>query len=317
MSLWAVDLERRERLLLAAPAAFLLFDVSRDGRILIGREHSLRHVEALLPGSPQPRDLSIRLNSMARSVPADGRSVVVTDQSIPGYAAFLRPADASPPVRLGEGDGFGLSPDGRFVLALTQRAPRRLVLHPTGPGAPKELPNPEQLETSHLRWLPDGRIVMFAHSAERGLTRGYVLDPRTDAPPRAFTDEGIEPVRFWSIPASPDGKRVVARDAQGRVSAYRVDGGPPEPIAGLSPLDVPLEWTADGHALFVGRYGELPWRVRRHEIATGKETLLTEVAPAQLAGSRLSQLYLTPDGRYWVHSYSRLLIDLYEASGIR
>jgi dipeptidyl aminopeptidase/acylaminoacyl peptidase len=317
MSLFAVDLQGRRRVLLAGPATFLLFDVSRDGRLLIGHETSLRHVEALLPGSPRPRDFSLRSNSMARAVPADAHALVVTDQDVPGYAAYVRPADGSPPVRLGEGDGFGLSPDGRFVLAVTQHSPRRLMLYPTGPGAPKALPNPERLAINNPHWLPDGRIVMFAHTADRGLTRGYVVDPRTDAPPRAFTDEGVEPGRYWSIPASPDGTRVVARDPQGRFSAYPIDGGAPEPIAGLSPLDLPLDWTADGRALFVSRCGELPWRVRRHEIATGRETPWTEVAPAQLAGARLSQLFLTPDGRYWVHSYSRLLVDLYEASGVR
>ena len=101
------------------------------------------------------------------------------------------------------------------------------------------------------------------------------------------------------------------------MNAYRVDGGSPEPIAGLSAPDLPLEWSADGRALFVARPGELPWRIRRHELASGRETPWTEIAPGQMAGARLSQVFLTPDGRYWVHSYSRLLIDLYVADGVR
>ena len=69
MSVWAVDLQGRERLLLSgANRAHTLYDVSRDGRLLIGRETSLRHVEALLPGSARPRDFSIRSNSMARGM---------------------------------------------------------------------------------------------------------------------------------------------------------------------------------------------------------------------------------------------------------
>jgi hypothetical protein len=69
MSVWAIDLQGRERLLLSGPTGLLLYDVSRDGRLLIGRETSLRHVEALLPGSDRPRDFSIRSNSMARGTP--------------------------------------------------------------------------------------------------------------------------------------------------------------------------------------------------------------------------------------------------------
>jgi len=315
MAVWAVDLQGRERLLLSGPTGLLLFDVSRDGRLLIGRETSLRHVEALLPGSARPRDFSIRSNSMARGISADASALVVTDQNVAGYVVYLRPRDGSPPVRLGEGDGFGLSPDGRFVLALTPAPPRRILLHPTGTGPSRELPNPEGLVLDAPRWLADGRIVMFAGKPGQGLRRGYVLDPR-GGPPRPFTDEGVEAVRYWTIPASPDSTRVVARDAEGSVSAYRVDGGPPEPIAGLSPLDLPLEWSADGRALFVARQGELPWRIRRHELATGRETPWTEIVPGQVAGARLSQVFLTPDGRSWTHAYSRLLVDLYMADGM-
>ena len=317
MAFWAVDLRGRERLLLAAPTGLVLLDVARDGRILIGRETSLRHVEALLPGNPRPRDFSIRSNSMTRAISPDAHALVVTDQNVNGYAATLRAADGSPPVRLGEGDGFGLSPDGKWALALTQLPPRRVVLYPTGTGSSLEMPNPEQLVSTHPSWLPDGRILMFAHTPGRGLNRGYVYDPRTNLPPRAFTDEGVEPARYWAIPVSPDSTRVVARGPEGRLAAYRIDGaGPPEPIAGIGAQDLPLEWTADGRALFVARYGELPWRVRRHEIATGRETPWTEIAPTQMAGARLSQIFLTPDGRYWAHSYSRMLVDLYEASGV-
>jgi eukaryotic-like serine/threonine-protein kinase len=317
MALWAVDLQGRERLLLAAPTSLVLHDVSRDGRILIGRETSLRHVEALVPGNERPRDFSIRSNSMARGIDAGGQVLLVTDQNVEGYAVSLRTADGSPPVRLGEGDGFGMSPDGKWVLALTPSPPRRLLLHPTGTGATRELPNPEHLVIDAPRWMSDGRIVLFARPPDRGHRRGYVIDPSQDGPPRPFTDDKVEPVRWWSVPVSPDATRVVARDADGRVSAYRLDGGAPEPIAGLSPLDLPLTWTSDGRALFVARQGELPWKVRRHEIATGRETPWTEIAPSQVAGARLSQIFLTPDGRFWVHAYSRMLVDLYAATGIR
>jgi hypothetical protein len=196
------------------------------------------------------------------------------------------------------------------VLAVTSGLPRRILLHPTGPGQTRELPNPEGLVCDFLRWLPDGRIVLFGTTPGAGHGRGYLLDPKS-GPPRAFTAPDVEPVRYWAIPVSPDSTRVVARDVQGRLSAYRLDGGAPEPIAGVSPLDVPLEWSADGTALLVARVQELPWRVRRHELASGRETPLTEIAPNQVAGVRLSQVFITPDGRSWVHSYSRLLTDLY------
>jgi hypothetical protein len=208
---------------------------------------------------------------------------------------------------------FG-SPDGRWVLALTPDARPRILLHPTGPGQTREIPNPESVDFLGMKWLPDGRIVAFGASKSR--MRGSVIDP-ADGSHRTFTEEGVEPVRYWSIPVSPDGARVVARDAQGRVHAYPVDGGAPAPIDGLSPLDIPLEWSSDGRALFVARSGEVPWRIRRRELTGGRETPWTEIEPAHPGGIRLSQVFITPDGRYWVHGYSRLLTDLYVAEGLR
>jgi eukaryotic-like serine/threonine-protein kinase len=314
-SLRAVDMSGRERLVLAGPTNLILFDVSRGGRVLLGRETDVHHVEALVSGAVRPRDFSVRQHSTSRNMLAGASGLLVTDQASAGYSVFLRPFDGSPPVRLGEGDGFGLSPDGRWALAVTPLRPRRILLHPTGPGQTRELPNPEGIRILYLRWLPDGRIVLFGAVEGHG-QRGYVIDPKGGAP-RAFTEEGVDPVRYWAIPVSPDGTRVVARDPQGRLAAFGVDGGASELIEGVSPLDVPLQWSADGRALFVARPGETPWRIRRHELVGGRETPVTEIQAAQPAGLRLSQIFITPDGHSWTHSYSQLLTDLYVADGLR
>gem|GEM_PF-3251581 len=52
--------------------------------------------------------------------------------------AFARRADGSPPVRFGNGDVFGMSPDGRWVYRRKLTGDRaRLTLLPTGPGEPR------------------------------------------------------------------------------------------------------------------------------------------------------------------------------------
>ena len=40
------------------------------------------------------------------------------------------------------------------------------------------------------------------------------------------------------------------------------------------------------------------------------------ILPAEAAGLRLSWIYVTPNGRFWVHSSSRLLTDLYSVVGV-
>ena len=70
-------------------------------------------------------------------------------------------------------------------------------------------------------------------------------------------------------------------------------------------------------ALFVGRLEGPVWRIRRLDLQTGREAPWTEITPRETAGLRLSWVYLTPNGRFWVQSYSRLLTDLYVAEGLR
>jgi hypothetical protein len=84
----------------------------------------------------------------------------------------------------------------------------------------------------------------------------------------------------------------------------------------MSDDDEVLQWTEDGRALYVGHRVGPVWEIHRLDLQTGQETPWTEIAPREIAGLRLSRVYLTPNGRFWVHSYSRLLIDVYVVEGI-
>jgi hypothetical protein len=71
---------------------------------------------------------------------ADGTVVMFTDgnQSAGGnYAVALRKTDGSPPLRLGEGNGIDLSPDGKYALAYLFSPTPRIVVYPTGAGEPR------------------------------------------------------------------------------------------------------------------------------------------------------------------------------------
>ena len=313
----AVDLSGRQRHLLGGLTHMVIFDALPDGRLLLGRETYLRTVEGLTAGESKPRDFSLaREGSAGKQITADGRTLLITDQYADNYATYLRRADEASPVRLGPGEATHLSPDGQWVIAVTPESPSRLLLHPTGPGQTREVPNPDRINIDNARWLPDGRgIALLGRSTERR-SRGYVL-AADGGSSRAFTPEGVEPVRWWTMPVSPDGSQVVARGPDGQIRAYPVDGGPARQIPGLAEPDVPLEWTADGKAIFIARQEGGTWRVRRLDVSTGRESPWMEVTPPEVAGLRVSQLCLTPDGRHYVHSYSRLLTDLYVVEGIR
>jgi WD40 repeat protein len=313
----AVDMNKRRRTLFSALAHLVLYDVSRSGRLLLGQESPLRRVEAKVAGHDEPRDFTLaREHSMAGFLSEDGRLMLLSDEGETPYATYLVRADGSAPVLLGEGYGFSISPDGQWVLALTPEEHRRLLLHPMGPGESREVPT-SGIQVDVPAWLPDGTLIAFG-GARGQLSRGWVLDPDGKGPARAFTPEGVDIARNSAWPVtSPDSTRVVASDQAGTYAIYPLAGGPPERIPGLGERDLPLQWTDDGKALFVARDGEATWNVRRLDLATGAQTPWITVPPRDAAGLRLSRLYITRNGRYWVRSDTRLLVDLYVGEGIR
>lgn len=311
----AVDLEGRQRLLIAGPTDMVVFDVSREGRLLLGRETHRRTVEALTAGSSAPENFTLRESSVARFMTPDGRALILSDQSVDPYSTYLQRADGSAPVRLGDGDAYALSPDASWVVAFTGDAPPRILLHPTGPGESREVPNEHSILFDSIGWLPDGKRLVAFGAAPTERSRGWVIDI-DDGAARAFSEEG--PSVSWAAPVvSPDGSQVIGQDAGGRPRIYSLDGGPPQSISGMAEDERVLQWAEDGKALFVGLRVGAAWRVRRLDLETGSETPWAEIAPREVAGLRLSWVCLTPNGRFWAHSSSRLLSDLYVVEGIR
>ena len=58
-------------------------------------------------------------------------------------------------------------------------------------------------------------------------------------------------------------------------------------------------------------------RIYRVDVATGQRTLQKELTPSQVAGVRRTELFITPDLRNVLFSYSRLLSSLYVVEGIK
>jgi len=314
-AVYAVTPAGRQRVVMTSPAGIRLYDIAPDGRLLLGLETTDRRVEALLAGSTEPRNVAIRDGSTSQWLSSDGSRLTISDQTTPRYTAYLLQAGGGAPVELGEGNSYGISPDGRWALALpVTGAP--VLLHPTGAGKTRELPNPESLLFDTAAWLPDNRrVVLFGqHAGKPG--RGYVQDLE-GGPPRPFTAEGVTGLRWWSLPVAPDGSRVIARGGDGVTAFFRLSDGAHEPVPGLRPGETPLRFSEDGRALLVAHGNGLPWVVERMDIATGRRTPAIEIRAREAAGLRLSIIDVTPDARHYVHSYSRLLSDLFVVKGLK
>jgi hypothetical protein len=191
------------------------------------------------------------------------------------------------------------------------------MLHPTGAGQTRTLPNPENLLFDTVAWLPDSRRIVMFGQRQGQLSRGYIQNI-DGGPPRPFTPEGVgvRSVRWWSMPVSPDGTRVIGMAADGKVTIFHVSNGTSSPVTGLREDEFVVQWLKDGN-LLVTRAGRLPWIVGRLNVSTGQRAAALEIGPREAAGLRLSVLAIATDGRHYVHSYSRLLSDLFLVEGLR
>jgi len=167
--------------------------------------------------------------------------------------------------------------------------------------------------TYHARgaFFPDGHRVLFAaHEAERG-TRSFVQDIES-GDPRPVTPEGV-----LGVAVSPDGRLVAGAARDREFHLYPVDGGEPRTIPGLAAEDNVIRWSADGRALFVYRRAELPARVYRLDLATGRKQLWKELMPADPAGViSVAAVQISADESSWIYNYRRVLSDLYLLQGI-
>jgi len=160
MALFDSPLSGGRRIVYAAPTSLRLFDIARDGRVLLGSDANDRRVEAMLSGDATAREITLRDDSTGSWVAPDGSAATLSDQAVAGYSAYLLRAGAALPVRLGPGQAFAMSPDGRWVAAMPANQPR-VLLHSPGAAASRELPNPDRIFVDSMGWLPDGAGLAF------------------------------------------------------------------------------------------------------------------------------------------------------------
>ncbi len=307
----------RVRVLAQGTGGLTIEDVSKAGGVLVVQEKARQGISALVPGGPKERDFSWLDWSLIRDLYPDGQTLLFDESGEgggPGYSTYVRKADGSPAVRLGPGSSFGLSPDGRLAISIVgESGGQRIVLDPIGAGEPKTLPA-SGLRIEQAFWLPDGRRIVFSgNEPDRG-SRIWVqgID---EAKPKAISPEGY---RMFGKGVSPDGRVVAVRGPDQHFYLYPIEGGEPTAIPGLVAGDIPSGWTRDGRSLFVRRRGEVPLRMMKLDVASGRKELWKELIPADPAGlSSISPVWITPDEKFYAYSYIRSLADLYVVEGLK
>jgi len=308
----ATTLSGKTRRIWNAPGG-LLRDVARDGRVLSSLNTARREIVGYSSGDQAERNLTWLNWSFPKGISADGKTVLFEEQNTQPQGIYLRKLDGSPPVRIGDGEAWGFSPDGRSALTNRDGVTDQFLLLPTGVGEPKPL-SETGLVCQAAAWFPDGRrILIMAHEAGHG-NRLFVQD-LPNGKPRAITPEGVS-ILFHVV--SPDGKWIVATGTDRRLALYPVEPGEPRAVPGLELEDIPLRWTADGASLYVYRPSASPLRVEKVNVKTGQRTLWKEIRPPDPSGvQQVGPIEIAPDEKSYVYSYRRALDELYLATGLR
>src|SRR6266545_1997300 len=207
-----------------------------------------------------------------------------------------------------------LSPDSAWAISVLHPASNpQITLLPTSVGEPKVL-SKEGLDVVEADFLPDGKRILFSATEPGHGMRLYLRDV-AGGKPRPLTPEGYY---FYRGTVTTDSKFAVVRGPDRRMYLYPLEGGEPTELPGLASGDRPVRFASDGRTLFFLESGEIPAKVYRYDVASGRKELWKELAPAELAGlSGITRVVVTPDGKTYAYSYLRILSYLQLVDGMR
>jgi serine/threonine protein kinase/Tol biopolymer transport system component len=296
-----------------------LFDISSAGRVLLTSGGWRAAIEYQPAGQTDIRDVSWLDWSILADLSADGQTILFNESREgggPKGAVYIRRADAAVPIKIGDGFGDGLSPDGKLALC---HEGSKLVVLPTGTGEERELKIHGSFNNG-VSWFPDNKRVVIAGATDKGAYQLHVLDT-LDETIRPITPENIagaaSVVRPFAI--SPDGRFVAGLTTQESIALYPADGGGAAiPVAAALPGEIPVQWSSDGAWLYVYKPSVMPAQINRINMTTGAREVWKEFTPRDPAGVyRIAPVMITPDGTAYAYDSLRTTSDLYVVEGLR
>ena len=317
-ALFAVNVETGDtRLINRLTGSMRLYDISPAGHVLLSNGMWRAALEVQAPGESVERDLSWLDWSILADLSRDGRTILFNEPREGGGAAssmYLRRLDAPTPVRIGDGYGDSISPDGKYVLG---HSGPKLIVVPTGSGEARELKTEGAFDLG-AAWLPDGRRIVIAGALPSKGYQLHVIDTLDE------TEKPISPENIWGdayrpFAVSPDGRYVAGMTKQQTIALYPVDASAePAIVPSIEPGEVPIAWSTDGSSLFVYHPSALPAQVTRVTLATGARVPWKQFSPTEPAGVyKIAPICITPDGTAYAYDALRMLGDLYVADGLK
>jgi serine/threonine protein kinase len=314
-ALYAVNLSGQLRDLLHIPGRLRVFDISKEGQVLIANEATRQEVYGHRMGQDRDVDLSWFDWTLGRSLSADGQWAVLEEDGEgggPDYTVFLRKTDGSPAIRLGSGMGLDISPDDKWVASTSVKQPAPTVLLPAGAGQPITLADSQLFHTSNLRFLPDGKGLILVATEKGKAPRTYTLMLDGSAP-KPFGPEG-----FRGTLVSPDSNYVLGRKDGAPWMVPFVGNQTPQPLSFVRAGEAVAGWTADSKSIYIGDVSSTPVKVYVADLKTGQRRLHHQHAPGDLAGvAGVGSGRITPDGNFYLYTVARTLSYLYVVEGLK
>jgi len=313
--LMAVNLSGSFRLLAAAPGDLTLHDVSSDGTAIIAIDDRERKIFFSDPKDNTERELTWLDRAVLVALSPDGKQVLFHEGGKGGGALgtlFLRKTDGSAAVRLGDGYALALSPDQKWVLALTATNPVRNWVIPTGAGETTEL-KPAGLENVQaLGFAPDSRRVVLAANEPGQKPRTFLFDPASGKP-QPITPEGV---RAGMV--TPDGKFLGVRPDNAAPRIIPIDSGSAAVEAkGIQAQDRVINVAENGKTALVVNFAGLSANVYRVNLEMGERHLVKTLEMHDPAGGfGITRAVATPDGQYLAYNTLRQLSELYLLQGL-
>jgi len=310
--LQGVTLSGKEHTITNVPGGMWLEDLQNGVALTVSHRERVG-IRGLGPGAKEEVELGWFGWSNERDFSRDGKKVLFEEEGNgggPTYTVFLRDTDGSPPVRIGEGVGQAISPDGKWVIAHSSKG-GALQLVPTGAGEGRQLTH-DNISYDGVRYFPDGKQLLAMGIEPGHGIRDYLIDATTGNS-KPVTPEGI--AGSW---LSPDGKNIAVTGPDGRRAIWPLDGSGLRPIPGGAKYYV-TGWTPDGSALYVVSTAghERTADVFRLNPVTGKMEPWKKFGESLPLGCHAFYPAFSADGSAYIYGYDQILSEAYVVKGLK
>jgi len=314
--LYGVTLSGKVRLIWRSTGELNIFDVARDGRVLMAVEDDRGEVWTSGAGQATDRNLTWLAFAGIPVLSHDGKVLFFSESGQgtgPNYNVFMRKTDGSPAVPLGEGRPLASSHNGKWLVVQVPSQQHKLLVVPTGAGESRSFAFDNLvISNPQCRWLPndDGFYLTAQESGHAARTYRVMLDGSKPVP---VTDEG-----YAGAIISPDGRTLVVTDPQGQLVLYDILSQKHRPLPGVLRSDTVLSWDESGNAVLLQSSQSFPIQIVRLDASNGKRQPWRALSAADMTGIHSPpRLQITPKGDVFAYSIRRSQSTLYVVEGLK